>query len=87
MAQDKYKAQMHQEHQLQKLQKEKEFKEKQRQIEELEDKNKYRRKEIEDDAWKAIDELKDRNKDELSTIIKEGMENKSKLQKETGKFR
>ena len=87
MAQDKYKAQMHQEHQLQKLQKEKEFKEKQRQIEELEEKNKHRRKEIEDDAWKQIDELKDRNKDELSTIIKEGMENKSKLQKETGKFR
>lgn len=38
-------------------------------------------------AWIKIDELKDRNKDELSEIIKDGMQNKSDLQKETGKFR
>ena len=87
LAQDKAKAQMHQEHQLQKISKDKEYKEKQLKIEELEENNKQLRKQIEDDAWVAIDELKDKNKDELSAIIKEGMENKSKLQKETGKFR
>lgn len=56
-------------------------------IEELEEKNKYRRKQIEDEAWVKIDELKDRNKEELSEIIKDGMTNKSELQKETGKYR
>lgn len=78
---------MQQEHALQKLQKDNEYKEKQVMIEELEDKNKQRRKDIEDEAWIKIDELKDRNKEELSEIIKDGMKNKADLQKETGKYR
>jgi len=56
-------------------------------IEDLEEKNKQRRKKIEDEAWVKIDELKDKNKEELSEIIKDGMKNKSDLQKETGQFR
>lgn len=84
---DKAKAEMQQEHALQKLQKDNEYKEKQKMIEELEFKNKSRRKEIEDEAWVKIDDLKDRNKDELSEIIKDGMNNKRDLQRETGKFR
>ena len=84
---DKAKAEMQQEHALQKLQKDNEYKDKQKKIEELEDKNKQRRKEIEDEAWIKIDELKDKNKEELSEIILDGMNNKRDLQKETGKYR
>ena len=56
-------------------------------IEELERANVDERKCIEENAWIKIDELKDRNKEELTLIIKEGMKNKSDLQKETGTFR
>ncbi len=56
-------------------------------MEELSDKNKQRRKDIEDEAWVKIDDLKDRNKEELNEIIADGMNNKRDLQKETGKFR
>ena len=78
---------MQQEHTLQKLQKDNEYKEKQKMIEELERANVDERKCIEEGAWIKIDELKDRNKEELTLIIKEGMKNKSDLQKETGTFR
>merc|ERR1719469_814194 len=56
-------------------------------IEELERANVDERKCIEENAWIKIDELKDRNKEELTLIIKEGMKNKSDLQKETGTFK
>ena len=56
-------------------------------IEELEKANVDERKSIEEEAWIRIDELKDRNKEELTQIIKDGMENKALLQKETGKYR
>ena len=56
-------------------------------IEDLTNVNKQRRKEIEDEAWVKIDDLKDRNKEELNEIIADGMNNKRDLQKETGKFR
>ena len=87
LAQDKAKAQMHQEHQLQKQQKEQEYKQKQEEIEKLEEANKKERKEIEEDAWNQIDQIKDDNREELNKLIKEGMDKKSDLQKETGKFR
>ena len=48
-------------------------------IEDLEDENVEERKKIEELAWIQIDELKDRNKEELSEIIKVGMQNKSDL--------
>ena len=78
---------MQQLHALEKQKKEQEHKEKQNEMTELEKKNVDERKKIEEMAWIKIDELKDRNKDELSEIIKDGMQNKSDLQKETGKFR
>ena len=56
-------------------------------IEDLERENVEERKKIEEQAWIQIDELKDKNKEELSEIIKVGMQNKSDLQKETGKFK
>ena len=56
-------------------------------IENLEKVNVDDRKSIEEEAWIRIDELKDRNKEELTQIIRDGMENKALLQKETGKFR
>lgn len=87
LQQDKAKAEMQQEHTLQKLQKENELKEKAKMIEELGRANVEERKRIEEQAWIKIDELKDRNKEELTAIIKEGMKNKSDLQKETGTFR
>ena len=70
---------MHQEHALQRQQKENEYKDKQKMIEDLEDENVEERKKIEELAWIQIDELKDRNKEELSEIIKVGMQNKSDL--------
>ena len=78
---------MQQEHALQKLQKENEYKEKQRMIEQLEQANVDERKRIEEEAWVRIDDLKDRNKEELTQIIRDGMENKALLQKAFGKFR
>jgi len=51
----------------------------QKTIEELERNNVGQRKTIEEHAWIKIDELKDRNKEELTAIIKEGMKNKSDL--------
>ena len=87
LQQDKAKAEMQQEHTLQKLQKENDYKEMQTTIEELERNNVDQRKKIEEHAWIKIDELKDRNKEELTAIIKEGMKNKSDLQKETGTFK
>lgn len=87
LQQDKAKAEMQQLHALEKQKKDQEYKEKMAEIVELERQNKEERKKIEEMAWIKIDELKDRNKDELSEIIKDGMQNKSDLQKETGKFR
>ena len=55
-------------------------------IEDLEKKNVDMRKTIEEEAWIKIDDLKDKNKEELTQIIQDGMKNKSDLQKETGKF-
>lgn len=49
--------------------------------------NKTERKDIEEDAWNQIDKIKDDNREELNKLIKEGMDKKSDLQKETGKFR
>ena len=77
---------MQQEHSLQKTQKDNEYKEMQLVIEELEKKNVELRKSIEEEAWIKIDDLKDKNKEELTQIIQDGMKNKSDLQKETGKF-
>ena len=57
---------MQQEHTLQKQQKDVEYKEKQEYIEKLEKENVQSRKEIEDEAWDMIDQLKDKNKDELA---------------------
>jgi len=48
-------------------------------IEELTNVNKQRRKLIEDEAWVKIDDLKDRNKEELNEIIADGMNNKRDL--------
>ena len=87
LQQDKAQAEMRQEHTLQKLAKDNDYKEKQAKIETLESDNVDERKRIEEQAWIKIDELKDRNKEELTAIIKEGMKNKSDLQKETGTFR
>ena len=79
LQQDKAQAEMRQEHTLQKLAKDNEYKEKQSKIEILESDNVDERKRIEEHAWIKIDELKDRNKEELTAIIKEGMKNKSDL--------
>jgi hypothetical protein len=56
-------------------------------IETLERSNVDERKNIEEEAWIKIDELKDRNKVELGEIIESGMKSKADLQKETGKYR
>ena len=56
-------------------------------IEKLEKANVELRKNIEEEAWVKIDELKDRNKVELGEIIESGMKSKADLQKETGKYR
>ena len=53
----------------------------------LERANVDERKQIEEDAWIEIDELKDRNKVELGDIIEQGMKSKADLQKETGKYK
>ena len=79
LQQDKAKAEMQQEHTLQKLQKDNEYKDKAKEIDSLEVANVGQRKNIEEVAWIKIDELKDRNKEELTLIIKEGMKNKSDL--------
>ena len=70
---------MQQEHTLQKQQKDVEYKEKQEYIEKLEKENVAMRKDIEDEAWEMIDQLKDKNKDELAQIITDGMKAKSEL--------
>ena len=70
---------MQQEHSLQKTQKDNEYKEMQLVIEELEKKNVELRKSIEEEAWIKIDDLKDKNKEELTQIIQDGMKNKSDL--------
>ena len=79
LQQDKAKAEMQQEHTLQKLAKDNEYKEKQRQIEELERTNVEQRKKIEEEAWIKIDELKDKNKEELAKHIDAGMDSKCQL--------
>ena len=47
--------------------------------EKLEKENVAMRKEIEDEAWEMIDQLKDKNKDDLAQIITDGMKAKSEL--------
>ena len=37
------------------------------------------RKDIEDEAWEMIDQMKDKNKDDLAQIITDGMKAKSEL--------
>lgn len=42
---------------------------------------------IEDEAWDKIDLIKERNKDELATIIDQGMVSKGRLTEVQGKYR
>lgn len=45
------------------------------------------RKRIEDDAWRTIDELKERNRDEQDDIVFKACKAKADLQKEVGAFK
>jgi cilia- and flagella-associated protein 57 len=49
--------------------------------------NKDKRKNIEDEAWDQIDRIKERNKDELASIIDLGIESKGRLTKVTSTYR
>ena len=71
-----------------------ELKQKEKQIAELASKvkelaleNKMQRKKIEDKAWDDIDQIKERNKDELAVEIKMGMESKAALMTKTGEYK
>jgi len=85
--QSKAKEKLLQDHNLQKQQKDEEYRNKQQMIEKLERENIEKRKKIEEEAWAEIDELKDRNKEELSQQIIRGMKDKTLLQKETSLHR
>jgi hypothetical protein len=56
-------------------------------IEKLSKENIDKRKNIEEEAWVTIDELKDKNKEELSVQIVKGMKDKAELQKVTSLHR
>lgn len=66
-------------HKLEKEAKDEEIRRLQKQKEILQQENRMKRQNIEDEAWQTIEEIKDRNKDELVEIIHAGIESKSKL--------
>mmetsp|Transcript_34020 Transcript_34020/g.25111 ORF Transcript_34020/g.25111 Transcript_34020/m.25111 type:complete len:144 (+) Transcript_34020:745-1176(+) len=57
------------------------------QIEEMMKKHKEMRDNIENEAWDKIDQIKERNKEELAKIIDAGMESKANLTLVTNDFK
>lgn len=68
-------------------QKEKQISELAAKIKELAIENKIKRKQIEDKAWDDIDQIKEKNKEELASEIKMGMESKAALMTKTGEYK
>lgn len=75
---------MNQERELEKKLKDDEQRKLQDKIDRMIKKSKKQRKEIEDQAWEEIDQIKDRNKEELAFTIDQGMQSKGHLTTETG---
>jgi chromosome segregation ATPase len=53
----------------------------------LQDKSRVERTHLEDEQWELIDEVKDKNKEELAKMIETGMESKGQLTEVTGDFK
>jgi len=74
-------------HELEKHAREKEYDELQKQIRELQDANRGERKVIEEIQWETIDEVKEKNKNDLAQMIELGMDSKGQLTEVTGDYK
>lgn len=74
-------------HELEKHAREKEYDELQKQIRELQEANRGERKVIEEIQWETIDEVKEKNKNDLAQMIELGMDSKGQLTEVTGDYK